>query len=70
MTVDNGETIDVTLPMHCSLIPSKFKTGHTVCQFYPYIPMTDEPVVTIQKETVMAQVTLAQQYIPMYDRIV
>ena len=24
MTVDNGETIDVTLPMHCSLIPSKF----------------------------------------------
>ena len=68
MTVDKGETIDVTLPMHCSLIPSKFKAGHTVCQFYPYIPMTDEPVVTIQKETVMAQVTLAQQYIPMYDQ--
>ena len=68
MTVDKGDSIDVTLPMHCSLLPSKFQAGHTVCQFYPYIPMTDEPVVSIEKDTIMATVSLAKQYIPMYDQ--
>ena len=68
MTVDKGDSISVTLPMHCSLLPSKYQQGHTVCQFYPYIPMTDEPVVSIEKETIMATVSLAKQYIPMYDQ--
>lgn len=67
MTRDDGENIEVTLPMHCQLTPSKKMWGQTVAQFYPYIPMTGDLTVLIDKNEIMTVVALHDQFIPLYD---
>ena len=67
MTRDKGHSLQVTLPMVCHLSVALPERG-TVATFYPYAPMTSDPIIEIPKTIISHANTLNEQFIPLYDR--
>lgn len=67
MTRDRGNTIQITLPMLCHLTVALPEKG-TVATFYPYSPMSSDPIFEIPKAIISHASSLNEQFIPLYDK--
>lgn len=65
MTRQNGNIVEVTLPMICHL--SVTMRGKTLATFYPYSPLTSDTVVKIPEEMILHRNKVNPQVVPLYD---
>lgn len=66
MVRDTTEGLEVTLPMICHLSVQQ-PINSTLATFYPYAPMSEDPIVKIPFDQVLHRSTMNQQFIPFYD---
>ena len=66
MVRDSNEGLEVTLPMigHLSV---QQPINSTLATFYPYAPMSEDPIVKIPFDQVLHRSSMNQQFIPFYD---
>jgi len=66
MVRDSVEGLEVTLPMICHLSVQQ-PVNSTLATFYPYAPMSEDPIVKIPFDQVLHRSSMNQQFIPFYD---
>jgi hypothetical protein len=66
MVRDTTEGLEVTLPMICHLSVQQ-PINSTLATFYPYAPMSEDPIVKIPFDQVLHRSNMNSQFIPFYD---
>jgi hypothetical protein len=65
MVRDTTKGIEITLPMMCQLtVQNKLETLAT---FYPYAPLSDDPIIVIPNDQILYRSNMNQQFVPFYD---
>jgi hypothetical protein len=66
MVRETSEGIDVTLPMICHLSVQQ-PINQTLATFYPYAPLSEDPIIKIPFDQVLHRSNMNSQFIPFYD---
>ena len=66
MTRDTATGVEITLPMICRLEVVN-PEGHTLATFYPYAPLSSDPMVTLPNDMIAHRSSLNEQFVPFYD---
>ena len=65
MVRDTNNGVEITLPMICQLtVQDKL---NTLATFYPYAPLSEDPIITLPVDQVLYRSVMNQQFIPFYD---
>tara|TARA_B110000444_G_scaffold183712_1_gene172696 strand:+ start:567 stop:1025 length:459 start_codon:yes stop_codon:yes gene_type:complete len=64
MVRDTTNNLEITLPMICQLTVQDTKSLAT---FYPYAPLSEDPIIMIPVDQVLYRSIMNQQFIPYYD---
>lgn len=66
MVRETTEGISVTLPMICHLSVQQ-PINSTLATFYPYAPLSEDPIIMIPFTEVLHRSNMNKQFIPFYD---
>lgn len=66
MTRDTEQGIEITLPMICRLELLQNQVS-TLATFYPYAPMSQDPVVVLPYDMIVHRNIMNDQFVPFYD---
>jgi hypothetical protein len=66
MVRETTEGISVTLPMICHLSVQQ-PINSTLATFYPYAPLSEDPIIMIPFTEVLHRSSMNKQFIPFYD---
>jgi hypothetical protein len=65
MVRDTNNGVEITLPMICQLtVQDKL---NTLATFYPYAPLSEDPIIMLPVDQVLYRSVMNQQFIPFYD---
>ena len=67
MTRDTATGVEITLPMICRLEVVNPEGSHTLATFYPYAPLSSDPMVTLPNDMIAHRSSLNEQFVPFYD---
>ena len=67
MTRDTATGVEITLPMICRLETINPEGSHTLATFYPYAPLSSDPMVTLPNDMIAHRSSLNEQFVPFYD---
>ena len=67
MTRDTATGVEITLPMTCRLEVVNPEGSHTLATFYPYAPLSSDPMVTLPNDMIAHRSSLNEQFVPFYD---
>ena len=67
MTRDTATGVEITLPMICRLETIYPEGSHTLATFYPYAPLSSDPMVTLPNDMIAHRSSLNEQFVPFYD---
>lgn len=67
MTRDTSTGVEITLPMICRLETINPEGSHTLATFYPYAPLSSDPMVTLPNDMIAHRSSLNEQFVPFYD---
>ena len=65
MVRDTSSGVEITLPMMCQLTVQN--QLETLATFYPYAPLSDDPIITIPSDQILYRSNMNQQFVPFYD---
>ena len=66
MTKESQNGIVITLPMICKLELVADRVS-TLATFYPYAPLSSDPMVTLPNDMIAHRSSLNEQFVPFYD---
>ena len=67
MVRDLGDgSVEITIPMICHLTRQS-PTNETLATFIPYAPLSSDPIVKVQLDSIMHRNPMNEQFIPFYD---
>ena len=65
MVRDTNNGVEITLPMICQLtVQDKL---NTLATFYPYAPLSEDPIIMLPVDKELYRSLMNQQFIPFYD---
>ena len=67
VTRDTATGVEITLPMICRLEVVNPEGSHTLATFYPYAPLSSDPMVTLPNDMIAHRSSLNEQFVPFYD---